>query len=123
MRALIADDSVLVRRILCSVLQGALDFEEIVQEGDGEAAIEALLERDFDLVLLDWNMPGKDGIDVLSEFRAAGKDTPVLMVTSESDKAHVVKAFDAGASGYLIKPFKNDVVAEKIKEIMGRLSV
>lgn len=119
-KALVVDDSMVSRRILFGILQHSCDIEDVEQVSDGEEALELIKEEDFDLILLDWNMPNMQGIDVLREIRAMGMKTPVIMVTGESDKEHVVEAYEAGATNYIIKPFGPETVAKKIKEVLEK---
>lgn len=120
MKALVADDSTVGRRILFGILQHDCEIEDVMQVSDGEEAIKAIKDNDFGLVLLDWNMPKVDGIDVLREIRKMGLKTPVIMVTGESDKAHVVEAYESGTSDYIVKPFSPRVVAQKVERILDK---
>ena len=73
---------------------------------------------DFDLVLLDWNMPEMSGIDALKGIRAKGLKVPVIMVTTEAEKARVIEAVKSGANNYIIKPFTPEGIEEKIKKTL-----
>ena len=75
--ALVADDSAVIRKILHSILSDHLDFNDITQAVDDTEAVALAQDGDFDLIFLDWNMPGILGIDVLREIRGAGNRTPV----------------------------------------------
>ena len=118
-KALIADDSAVLRKILQSVLTEHLDFSKILQAADGAEAVALINEHDFDLIFLDWNMPEILGIDVLREIRSTGVTTPAIMVTNEKEGARVVEAFDAGANNYIIKPFAPATSVEKIKQVIS----
>jgi two-component system chemotaxis response regulator CheY len=85
---------------------------------NGQEAVDKVREVDYDLVLLDWNMPEKLGIDVLKEIRASGNKVPIIMVTTESEKDNIIKAIRAGANSYIVKPFVPSVVLEKIKKVV-----
>ena len=119
LRALVADDSSVARRLLIGVLQHESGFDEIVQAADGSEALEKAGEEKYDLILLDWNMPEMLGIDVLRKIRETDVSTPVIMVTSEVEKARVAEAFDAGATNYIVKPFTPEIVAKKIHETLN----
>lgn len=118
MRALVADDSRVARLLLIGVLQHENEFEEIVQAENGAEALEKAHEGKYDLICLDWNMPEMLGIDVLRAIRDNDPTTPVIMITSETEKARVVEAFDAGATNYIVKPFTKEIVAKKIYETL-----
>ncbi len=120
MKALVADDSTVGRRILFGILQHDCEIAQVTQVSDGAEALKAIKDGDFDLVLLDWNMPNMQGIDVLREIREMGLKTPVIMVTGETDKAHVVEAYEAGATNYIVKPFSPSVVAQKVGQTLDK---
>jgi two-component system chemotaxis response regulator CheY len=114
MRALIVDDSRFVR----SYLRGLLEKKGIVCEeaGNGMAGLDCLRTRaDFDLVLLDWNMPVMNGLETLKQIRVEGfSRTKVLMVTTEAENDYIMRALEAGADEYLMKPFDNEALDEKL---------
>ncbi|MEZ6046292.1 MAG: response regulator [Planctomycetaceae bacterium] len=75
-----------------------------------------LFERaNFDIILSDWNMPNMDGLTLLKEIRQRDANVPVIMITTEAERARVVTAIQAGVSDYLIKPFTPDVLKEKME--------
>jgi len=114
MRALIVDDSRFVRGFLRGLLeQKGIECEEA---GDGQAGLDRLRGgAPFDLALLDWNMPVMNGFEMLTQMRAEGfNETRVLMVTTEADNDFILRALDAGADEYLMKPFDQDALNEKL---------
>ena len=114
MRALIIDDSRFVRNYLRGLLQEkGIECEEAA---DGLAALSRLhSETLFDLVLLDWNMPIMNGLETLRKIRAEGfKQTKVLMVTTEAENEFIMRALEAGADEYLMKPFDHEAFGEKL---------
>ena len=114
MRALIIDDSRFVRNYLRGLLQEkGIECEEA---GDGQAALNRLQGgARFDLVLLDWNMPVLNGLETLKRIRAGGlNEIKVLMVTTEAEHDYIVRALDAGADEYLMKPFEHEAFDEKL---------
>jgi two-component system chemotaxis response regulator CheY len=113
MRALIVDDSRFVRSIVRAMLQErGMECEEAA---DGEAGLERLRNGlPFDLVLLDWNMPVMNGLEMLQGLRAEGFDTKVMMVTTEVENDFITRALDAGANEYLMKPFDDEALSEKL---------
>jgi two-component system, chemotaxis family, chemotaxis protein CheY len=119
MKALIVDDSLTIRRIVRKAL-AIVGINDAAEAEDGAAALEAVNKtNDFDLILLDWNMPKMTGIDALKALRQAGNKTPVIMVTTEAEKSRVIDAIKTGANDYLIKPFSPDQLAAKVKNVIG----
>jgi len=114
MRALIVDDSRFVRGFLRGLLEG--EGIECEEAADGRAGLDRLHgEHAFDLALLDWNMPVMNGLEMLKEMRAEGfSDTRVMMVTTEAENDFIVRALDAGADEYLMKPFDGEALKEKL---------
>jgi two-component system chemotaxis response regulator CheY len=119
MRVLIVDDSAVMRRILGNAMT-QIGATVIEQAADGREAVDAANKDDFDLVLMDWNMPNLSGIEALKEIRANGKKMPIIMVTTEAEKARVIDAVRAGANNYIIKPFTLSGVTAKIKDTLDR---
>ncbi len=119
MKALIVDDSETMRRILKNTLV-QVGFKEFGDAGDGLEAIVEIGKKEYDLVLMDWNMPNMSGLDSLKKIRSQGKKMPIIMVTTESEKDRVIEALKAGANNYIIKPFKPDSVIVKVQETMAK---
>jgi two-component system chemotaxis response regulator CheY len=114
MRALIVDDSRFVRSFLRGLLEGkGIECEEAA---DGQAGLDRLHgDRVFDLALLDWNMPVMNGLEMLKELRAEGfSGIKVMMVTTEAENDFILSALDAGADEYLMKPFDDEALNEKL---------
>lgn len=112
MKVLIVDDSGTMRHMERLTLQ-EIGISDVKEAGDGAEALKELEQGPFDLVLMDWNMPNLSGIDTLKQIKAnpAFRKIPVVMVTSEADKDHVMKAIQSGAADYILKPFS----AKKLK--------
>ena len=116
MKVMLVDDSVTMRRIQKTQIQG-LGINDIVEAGDGEEAMRRLQENmPLDLIMLDWNMPVMDGLTFLKKVRADAsfKNVKIIMCTSESEKTRVVEALKAGANNYLVKPFTPEALKEKL---------
>ena len=114
---LVVDDSRTVRKIARRMLE-ANGFT-VCEAEDGSLALTACREAMPDCVLLDWNMPVMNGLDMLKALRADGyDDTKVMMVTTEAENDFIVRALDAGADEYLMKPFDDEALTEKLA-IMG----
>ena len=114
MRALIVDDSRFVRDYLRGLLEEkGIECEEAA---DGSAGMSHLhQDPPFDLALVDWNMPIMDGYNMLKNMRAEGySDVKVMMVTTEAEDDFILRSLDAGADEYLMKPFDNEALTEKL---------
>lgn len=118
MKFLVVDDFSTMRRIVRNLLK-ELGFANVDEAEDGVAALSKLRGSQFDFVVSDWNMPNMTGIDLLKEIRADAnlKHLPVLMVTAEAKKENIVSAAQAGANGYIVKPFTAATLEEKLNKI------
>lgn len=121
MKALVVDDSAVMRKVLIGAL-GRADITEVDQASDGQEAVNATMAAEYNLVLMDWNMPNMLGIDAVRAIRAAGKTMPIIMVTTEAEKSRVVEALKAGANNYIIKPFEPATIVSKIQEVLAKAS-
>ena len=116
-RALIVDDSSVMRKIVERALrQAGLDALVVYEAGSGAEALEVLKSQTVDLILSDINMPTMDGLEFLRQIRAQNlaQDVPVVMITTESSEEHVKQAIQAGARGYIRKPFTAEQVKERV---------
>ncbi len=114
-RVLVADDSSTMRKIILRSLS-AVGVPTAVEAADGEEAINLFEPGKFDLVLTDWNMPRKNGLEVIQAVRKVDKDVTIIMVTTEAEKSRVLEAIQAGVSDYLVKPFTADMLREKLEK-------
>ena len=80
-------------------------------------------KNEIAVILLDWEMPDKNGPELLAEIRKAGIALPVIMLTSKSDTSDIVKMLELGATEYVMKPFTPDILIEKIQNVLGQASV
>ncbi|MDA1312642.1 MAG: response regulator [Acidobacteria bacterium] len=117
-RALIVDDSRAMRRILSSTIR-ELGFE-ISEAGNGREALETLdaLDDSVKLILVDWNMPEMNGLEFVTELRKTRQkfsSAKVMMVTTETAMEQMVKALEAGADEYIMKPFTKEAVVDKLR--------
>ncbi|WER50085.1 chemotaxis response regulator CheY [Cupriavidus sp. WKF15] len=111
-----------MRRIIRNLLK-ELGFNNVEEAEDGAAGLEKAKDGSFQFVISDWNMPNMDGLSMLQAIRAdaaIGK-TPVLMVTAEAKKENIIAAAQAGANGYVVKPFTAATLDEKITKIFEKL--
>ena len=119
-RVLVVEDEAHLAQGLRFNLQAEGYAAEVV--GDGESATERLLEKkeDFDAIVLDIMLPGKDGFSVVSELRAARNYVPVLMLTARGSPEDVLKGFAAGADDYLPKPFDLSILLARLQGLLRR---
>src|SRR4030066_1763624 len=117
-RFLVVDDFSTMRRIMRHLLK-ELGFMKVQEAGDGVEALDKLRAGTFDFVVSDWNMPNMTGIELLQAIRADArlKHLPVLMVTAEAKRENIIMAAQAGASGYVVKPFTAAKLDEKLMKI------
>lgn len=124
MKILVVDDFSTMRRIVRNLLK-ELGFANVHEAEDGVEGLNKLrTEGDFEFVVSDWNMPNMTGIDLLREIRKDPKlkHLPVLMVTAEAKRENIIEAAQAGASGYVVKPFTAATLDEKLKKIFQNMN-
>ncbi len=116
-KVLVADDSSTMRKIILRSLRAiGIPDEETVEASDGAEAVDLFGQGHFDLVLTDWNMPAKSGLEVTQEIRKQNATVPIIMITTESEKSRVVEAIQAGVSDYLVKPFDAETLRAKVEK-------
>lgn len=118
MKALVVDDSRVTRKLLINILTAECGFDDCAEAADGLQAVEAAESETFDIILMDWNMPNLLGIDAVEQIRAKGIESPIIMVTTESEKENIVRAFKAGANNYILKPFSSESVSAKVLNVV-----
>ena len=119
MKALVIDDSRAVRKVIKKILSGI--GVESVEAEDGKDALEKLQATDgINVCLVDWNMPVMNGYDFICEVRANPiyEQVKLMMVTTENESGQIIKALTAGVDEYVMKPFTDDVIVEKLS-MMG----
>ncbi|MBT0963563.1 chemotaxis response regulator CheY [Denitromonas iodatirespirans] len=122
MKFLVVDDFSTMRRIVRNLLK-ELGYTNVDEAEDGVAALQKLASGGFEFVVTDWNMPNMDGLTLLQTIRQTPqyKDLPVLMITAEAKKENIIAAAQAGASGYIVKPFTAATMAEKLEKIFEKM--
>ena len=122
MKFLVVDDFATMRRIVRNLLK-ELGFANVDEAEDGAVALQRLQGGGFDFVVTDWNMPNMDGLTLLQNIRATPslKHLPVLMITAEAKKENIIAAAQAGASGYIVKPFTAATLSEKLEKIFEKM--
>ena len=119
MLALVVDDSRAMRMILRRIMVG--QGYEVLEAGDGQEALDLLAKGVRpDIALVDWNMPVMDGLAFVAICRSTAeyRGITLMMVTTESERAQIVRALAAGAHDYVIKPFTPDTITAKL-QVLG----
>ncbi len=121
-RFLVVDDFSTMRRIVRNLLK-ELGYTNVDEAEDGAVALQKLNASQFEFVVTDWNMPNMDGLTLLQTIRQTPhlKHLPVLMITAEAKKENIIAAAQAGASGYIVKPFTAATMSEKLEKIFEKL--
>ena len=120
MSVLIVDDYKTMLRIIRNLLK-QLGFHNVDEATDGSSALRKLRQKDFGLVISDWNMEPMTGLQLLKEVRADDqlKAMPFVMITAESKTENVVAAKEAGVSNYIVKPFNAATLKTKLTSVVG----
>ena len=118
MKVLLVDDEPDVREMVAATFDNA--EHELEWVATGEEGLARIAEESFDAVILDIMMPGKDGMEVLAELRAAGDATPVIMLTAVDREEDIIEALRAGADGYMTKPFSPRELEARVQAICRR---
>ncbi len=120
MSILIVDDYKTMLRIIRNLLK-QLGFNSVDEAIDGSSALTKLRDKDFGLVISDWNMEPMSGLQLLTEVRADVKlkDIPFIMITAESKSENVIAAKEAGVSNYIVKPFNAATLKGKLTTVLG----
>ncbi len=120
---LVVDDSQDIRDIIVQILD--LEDYNVLTAVDGEEALEIIKSHRFDIVLLDIMMPGKSGMEVLAEIRSSKdsqiKNLPVVMITAKSLIDDIEAALSAGATSYIVKPFRSAALKQKVQSVLDSL--
>ena len=120
MNVLIVDDYKTMLRIIRNLLK-QLGFDNVDEAADGATALARLREKEFGLVISDWNMEPMTGLQLLKEVRADAKlaNIPFVMVTAESKTENVIAAKEAGVTNYIVKPFNAETLKQKLTAVFG----
>lgn len=116
-RALVVDDSLAMRKLLVRYLAG-VGLRDVDEAANGEEALSLAVDGLYQVVLLDWIMPGLSGLDVLRALRARGNNVPVVMVTTEGQKSNLLEAIHAGANYFVVKPVSEKSLLSAVHKVM-----
>ena len=119
-KILIIEDEKAVREMLWFTLKN--NGFEILEAEDSNSALDALRENEINLILLDWMLPGKQGIEISRIIRSSSeiKDIPIIMLTAKSDESDKVLGLESGADDYITKPFSPKELVARIKALLRR---
>jgi len=117
---LIVDDSSTMRRILRLSL-GRIGFQNVEEAQHGMDGLAKAQQKQFDCVITDWNMPEMDGLEMTQKLRQLPNysKVPIMMVTTEGGKQEVIEALTHGVSSYIIKPFTEEILRDKMAKLFG----
>lgn len=123
-RALIVDDSSVMRKIIERALrQACVEVDAVFEAATGAEGLEVVKEQQLDIIFSDINMPVMDGLDFVRQLRAQNlaAGVPVVMITTESSAEHVKQAIEAGARGYIRKPFTPEQIKERVLPLLSAI--
>ncbi len=120
MAVLAIDDYSKMRQVVRLLLKD-LGFYNIDEAASADEAMDKLQEKNYGLIISDWNMPGMTGLELLKRVRdtAAMKDTPFIMISAESKPENILSARDAGVSSYIVKPFTAETLKSRMVGVFG----
>jgi DNA-binding NarL/FixJ family response regulator len=119
MKVIVVDDHAVVRRGLSQILENMQEVNSVHEAANGNELMEQLKKEDYDVIVLDITLPGKNGLDVLKEIKIFKQKTPVLILSIHPEEQYAARALKAGASGYITKdsaPEKLVTAVQKIAE-------
>ncbi|MCX8054680.1 MAG: chemotaxis response regulator CheY [Ignavibacteria bacterium] len=116
---LVVDDSPTMRRIVINALK-TFGYNDVIEAGDGQEALEKLHQNKVDFVITDWNMPNMSGLDLTKAIRSDAQlaHLPILMVTTRGLKQDIIEALKARVNNYVVKPFTPQVLKEKLDAVL-----
>lgn len=117
LRVILADDHALLRRSLATLLETHDEFVVVAEAGDGDSALQQTVSIVPDVLVLDLNMPGKGGLDILPQLREQVPEVKVLVLTGRDEESYIVRALRAGAHGYILKSSEENDLLDAIQKI------
>src|SRR5258706_366992 len=119
MRVLIADDHAVVRRGLREILAAEQDMVVVGEAKDGHDALELARKVEWDVAVLDYSMPGRNGLELIKELKRERPGRPVLILTMLPEEAHAAQVFKAGGAGYINKESANEELTAAIRKVVN----
>ncbi len=121
MNIMLVDDSRTIRNIQKRTLE-QLGHTDIIEAEDGVQAFAKFNEKAPDLMLIDWNMPNMNGLELVQKIRETNKTIALIMCTTEGEKSRILDAIKAGVNNYICKPFTAESLGEKITQTMAKVA-
>lgn len=118
MSILVVDDFQTMTQLMRYLLL-SLGFKNVDEARDGRSALAKMAEKQYNLVISDWNMQPMSGIDFLKYLRAQGNTVPFILVTAENKTENVIEAKQAGVNNYIIKPYNAVTLKSKLVSVLG----
>ena len=119
MKVLLIDDHALVRRGMISLLQEHFKEVEIGEAGDAKSGMMVLSQDQWDLVVVDISMPGRNGLELIEDIKRERPALPILVISTHPEKDYALRALKSGASGYVTKQSAADVLVTAVKRVIG----
>jgi DNA-binding NarL/FixJ family response regulator len=119
MKILIADDHAIVRKGIIELLREEFSDAEVIEASNSIETIDKLRKDNFDLILLDISMPGRNGLETLKQLRADGVKSPILMLSMHSEEQYAVRVLKAGASGFVKKDCATEELIKAVHKVMS----
>ncbi len=116
-RIIIADDHIIIRAGIKQLIEGAHDMKVVGEASDGQRLIEELKKNTYDIVILDISMPGRNGIEIIKQIRAAGDRIPILVLSYYPEDQFAIRVLRAGANGYMNKDVEPEIMVEAIYKV------
>ncbi len=124
MNVLIVDDYKTMLRVIRNLL-GQIGFKNVDEASDGKQALELIGQKNYGLIISDWNMEPMSGLDLLKSVRAKPDvpvaQTPFIMITAENKMDNVIAAKQAGVNNYIVKPFSAERLKDKMSSVLGEI--
>ena len=118
-RVLLADDHTILREGLKQILADTDDIQVAGEAADGQDALKQLRALDIDVLIMDMSMPGRSGLELLKQVKTEKPKLPVLILSMHSEEQYAVRAYKAGASGYLTKDSASGLLVKAIRKVAG----
>ena len=116
-RVILADDHAIVRKGIREFLEGEGDTAAVAEAADGDSVLALVQEHDPDVVVLDIQMPGRNGIEVTRALRAAGNQVAILILTAYDDDPYIMAGIEAGANGFVLKSAAPEEIIRAVRAV------